>query len=107
LHTLDYCVTARHELKLRCRRQQASEGIGSDPESVAGDLHNRAVWTSVQAHSGWCSYQSFISDNTHFDGLSFSHRHHERNQTAIRKVRKLKPFARLVQAGVVRHLNEA
>jgi hypothetical protein len=107
LHTLDHSVTAGHELKLGSRRQYASQNIGSDAESVAGDLHDRAVWTSVQPDDGRCSYQSFIPDDTHFNGLSFLHRHNERNQPAIRKVRELKPFARLVQAVMVLHLNEA
>jgi hypothetical protein len=107
LHALDDSVTAGHELKLGSRGQNASQSIGSDAESVAGDLHDRAVWTSVQPDEGWCSYQSLVPDNSHFNGLSFLHSHDERNQPAIRKVRKLKPFARLVQAVMVLHLNEA
>ena len=107
LHTLNDSMTAGHELELRRRRQYGSQGIGSNPEAVARNLHNRAVWTSIQPHGGRCSYQPFIPDNAHFDGLPFLHRDDERNQAAIREVSKLNLFAGLVQAGVVWHLNEA
>jgi len=56
LHTLDYSVTTGHELKVGSNRQYASQSIGSDAESVAGDLHNRAMWTSIQPDDCRCPY---------------------------------------------------
>ena len=89
LHTPNCGITAQHQLQVWSGFQRVLQNSNLDPKPIPRDLHHRLQRAPAQANSRQCSCTSLTSNYASFGHFSIFHYDYKRNQTTIRKIRKL------------------
>jgi hypothetical protein len=97
LHTPNRGVSVQDHLQVWCGFQRILQGCDFYPKSVPRDLYHRLWRTPTQADNRRCSCKALIANDASFGGFSIFHYDDKRNQTSIRKIRKLQLSTGLVK----------
>lgn len=89
LHSLNYCITAQHQLQCRRGFQSVLQSCDRYPKSIPRDLYHRLKRAPAEPNSRRCSCKALIANNAGFGGLSIFHYDHKRNHASIWEIHKL------------------